>query len=261
MAVEDHIRSTVDAALVQLTAQVDNTVRQVVTRLVTEATAERDEAFRAEREGLIQSAALETRRRVQEVEAEARVRERQVEMAGVSRLADSIRMLDGAVTLSEVLDALARAAGAEDLRVAVLVLRQERLNGWKLMGFGELDARPRTIDLAISDAGVAKVAIATGRPATTRDEDAGSPAFAALSSDRMGLAVPVIVGGRAVAVVYADAANAAHAHPTPSAWPEVVEILARHAARCLEALTVQKSASGNSPRFWVQGGPRPGAPA
>jgi hypothetical protein len=262
MALDDDIRSTVDAALAELTAQVDNTVRQAVARLVTAATAERDDAFRREREALLQSADLETRRRVEEVVAEARIRERQAEMAGVARLADSIRTLDGAVTLSEVLDALAFAAAAEELRAAVLVVRQDRLNGWKLMGFGELDARPRSIDLSVAEAGVVTVAITTGRAATTRDEGAPSPGFAALAGDRFGLAVPVTVGGRAVAVVYVDAATPAHAHQTPSGWPEVIEILARHAARCLEALTVQRTASGNSPRFWVQAGPpRPGVPA
>ena len=44
--------------------------------------------------------------------ASARVKEREIEMAGVTRLLDSVRGLDGATTLSEVLDALALAAGA-----------------------------------------------------------------------------------------------------------------------------------------------------
>jgi hypothetical protein len=72
----------------------------------------------------------------------------------------------------------------------------------------------------------------------------------------MGLAVPVIVGGRVVAVVYADGvAHDGREQIVPSSWPEVIEILARHAARCLEALTVQKSATQTpSPRFWVPPG-------
>jgi hypothetical protein len=38
----------------------------------------------------------------------------------------------------------------------------------------------------------------------------------------------------------------------PSSWPEVIEILVRHASRCLEALSVQKAASTTpTPRFWV----------
>jgi hypothetical protein len=72
----------------------------------------------------------------------------------------------------------------------------------------------------------------------------------------MGLAVPVIVGGRVVAVVYADGVTDDSREQTiPSSWPEVIEILARHAARCLESLTVQKAATQTpSPRFWVPPG-------
>jgi hypothetical protein len=78
----------------------------------------------------------------------------------------------------------------------------------------------------------------------------------------MGLAVPVVVGGRGVAVVYADAGLAPDAdHHAPGAWPETIEVLARHAARCLEALTVQKAVSAATPRFWMQPANRPGATA
>jgi hypothetical protein len=57
----------------------------------------------------------------------------------------------------------------------------------------------------------------------------------------MGLAVPVIVGGRVVAVVYGDSVTLdGQDRGTPSGWPEVIEVLARHAGRCLEALTTQK---------------------
>jgi hypothetical protein len=56
--------------------------------------------------------------------------------------------------------------------------------------------------------------------------------------------VPVIVGGRVVAVVYADGVSIeGHERPVPSGWPEVIEVLARHAGRCLEALTTQRAAT------------------
>ena len=70
--------------------------------------------------------------------------------------------------------------------------------------------------------------------------------FAPLPAGRAGLAVPVEVGGRIVAVVYADdGVPEATTKPsgTPSAWPEMVEILARHAARCLEAITMLHTAA------------------
>ena len=179
-------------------------------------------------------------------------------MAAVSRLLESIRGLDGASSLSEVLDALGQASGREAARAAVLVLRSDRLLGWKISGFGVRDAQPKGIDLGLAEAGVAGLAVGSARPVTTRDTQsaADGPGFAHLPSDRMGLAVPVIVGGRVVAVVYADGVTAeGREHAVPSSWPEVIEILARHAARCLEALTAQKAAATTpSPRFWVPPG-------
>jgi hypothetical protein len=180
--------------------------------------------------------------------AAARVSEREVEMSCVSRLLESVRGLDGATSLSEVLDALALAAAREAARAAVVVLRAEKIQGWKMSGFGPRDAQPKSIDLAFADSGVIGLAIGAGRAVTTRDSQSAAigPGFETLPSDRMGLAVPVIVGGRVVAVVYADAvAIDGHQRHVPSSWPELIEILARHAGRCLEALTTQKT----SPRL------------
>jgi hypothetical protein len=178
--------------------------------------------------------------------ATARVKEREIEMAGVTRLLESVRGLDGATTLSEVLDALALAAAREAARAAVVVLRGERINGWKLSGFGPRDSQPKSVDLPLSDSGVIGLAVGAARAVTTRDSQSASvgPGFERIPPDRMGLAVPVVVGGRVVAVVYADAVTLdGHERPVPSSWPELIEVLARHAGRCLEALTVQKTAA------------------
>lgn len=185
--------------------------------------------------------------------AEARVKEREIEMAGVSRLLESVRGLDGAASLSEVLDALALAAAREAARAAVVVLRADRIQGWRMSGFGPKDKQPKSIDLALADSGVIGLAIGAARAVTTRDSQAAAigPGFETLPADRMGLAVPVIVGGRVVAVVYADAvATDGHQRHVPSSWPELIEVLARHAGRCLEALTTQKTA----PRISAPGG-------
>jgi hypothetical protein len=176
--------------------------------------------------------------------AAARVKEREIEMAGVTRLLDSIRGLDGATTLSEMLDALALAAAREAARAAVVVLRGERITGWKLSGFGPRDAQPKSIDLQLQESGVIGLAIGAARAVTTRDSQtaAAGPGFETIPADRMGLAVPVVVGGRVVAVVYADAVTLdGQERPVPSSWPELIEVLTRHAGRCLEALTVQKT--------------------
>jgi hypothetical protein len=176
--------------------------------------------------------------------AAARVKEREIEMAGVTRLLESVRGLDGATSLSEVLDALALAAGREAARAAVVVLRGERITGWRLSGFGPRDAQPKLIDLPLAESGVIGLAVAAARAVTTRDGQsaAAGPGFDKIPADRMGLAVPVVVGGRVVAVVYADAVTLdGHERPVPSSWPELIEVLARHAGRCLEALTAQKT--------------------
>jgi len=175
----------------------------------------------------------------------ARVGEREVEMAGVTRLLESIRGLDGATSLSEVLDALALAAAREAARAAVVVLRGDRIQGWRMAGFGPRDAQPKSIDLQLREAGVIGMAVGAARVVTTRDSQsaAAGPGFETLPADRMGLAVPVIVGGRVVAVVYADGVTLdGHERPVPSGWPEVIEVLTRHAGRCLEALTTQRAA-------------------
>jgi hypothetical protein len=176
----------------------------------------------------------------------ARVKEREIEMAAIGRLLESVRGLDGATSLSEVLDALALAAAREAARAAVVVLRNDRIQGWRMAGFGPRDAQPKSIDLALAESGVIGLAIGAARPVTTRDSQTAAigPGFETLPADKMGLAVPVIVGGRVVAVVYADGVSihGQQERPVPSGWPELIEILARHAGRCLEALTSQKTA-------------------
>ena len=172
--------------------------------------------------------------------SDARIKEREIEMAGISRLLESIRGLDGATSLSEVLDALALAAAREAARAAVVVLRNDRIQGWKMSGFGPRDGQPKSIDLPLSESGVIGHAIGVARAVTTRDSQtaAAGPGFESLPADSTGLAVPVIVGGRVVAVVYADSVSVqGQNRQVPSSWPELIEILARHASRCLEALT------------------------
>ncbi len=64
----------------------------------------------------------------------------------------------------------------------------------------------------------------------------------ALPAGRAGLAVPLTVGGRTVAILYAD--DGGNKVPVvPSSWPEIAEILARHAGHRLEVLTVSHSAA------------------
>jgi hypothetical protein len=280
MALEDPIRSSIDTALGDLTSRLDQDLRALVQHMLTRE--EHDAAVAAVRREAREEAAADIQRRIAEAHDRARATideavnaarsdERlkaahdmrqlvEAEMAELTRVLDGVRAIDAATSLGEVLDALGQSAGREASRAAVLVLRNDRLLGWKLCGFGVLDTQSKTIDVGLNDSGVIALAVSGARPVTTRDTQraAQGPGFTSLPVGRMGFAVPVIVGGRVVAVVYADSVTTeGQEHVVPSGWPEVIELLARHAGRCLEALTIQKTASPQSPRFSVPGVGRP----
>lgn len=248
---EARVRAEIDERIAQARAEDrDVAAREIRQQLESEVEQKMRDALEASETRMRLALADAEARASEEVKASvaaARIKEREGEMAEISRLLDSIRGLDGATTLSEVLDALATAAAREAARAAVVVLRGDRIQGWKMSGFGPRDSQPKSIDLALSESGVIGLAIGAARPVTTRDSQTAAigPGFETLPQDRMGLAVPVIVGGRVVAVVYADAVSidGDERRPVPSGWPELIEVLTRHAGRCLEALTAFKSAA------------------
>lgn len=172
--------------------------------------------------------------------------------AAGTRVLEAVRALDGATSLPEVLDALALGAGKEAGRAAVLVVKADRLIGWRAIGFGGVDADPRSIQFASGDAGALGAAVHSGRPALI-GQAAGltAPSFSQMDASGTGLAVPLLVAGKPVAVVYAEG-GAADLAP---GWTAPVELLARHAGRCIEALAVQRP---SSPRA---SGVRMGVPA
>jgi hypothetical protein len=249
---EARVRATIDEKIEQARADDrEAAAREIRQKLESEVDQKMHDALTAAENRMRMALADGEARAADELKAAvsaARVKEREIEMAAVTRLLESVRGLDGATSLSEVLDALALAAAREAARAAVVVLRADRIQGWRVSGFGPRDAQPKSIDLALTESGVIGLAIGAARTVTTRDSQTASlgPGFESLPADRMGLAVPVIVGGRVVAVVYADAvALDGQQRHVPSSWPELIEVLARHAGRCLEALTSQKT----SPRI------------
>jgi hypothetical protein len=119
------------------------------------------------------------------------------------RLVEGVRSIDNARSLSEILDALARAAARDASRVAVLLTRGGEWRAWRTSGF---DQEPEVAAL---------VAMA---PDASRD----SRAFVRL---------PLAISGEIVGALYAEDGRLA-----------ALEILARHAARCLESMTAFKTA-------------------
>jgi hypothetical protein len=227
-----------DAALAAVERERD-TARSSVAELTDQLAA-----ARAQHEQLTQlaHAEAEAAEELSAVAVAAHVAERQSELACSERVVAAIRALDEARTLTDILTALADHAASEAIRVAVLLVHGDRLRGWRLAGIGGVQAA--TIDLSMEQAGLIGRAVELGAAVSTSEaRDLGAaalPPFLAAPPDRVGLALPILVGGRVVAVLYAD--DAVSDRPVvPSNWPEVAEVLARHAGRCLEVLTLSRS--------------------
>jgi hypothetical protein len=176
---------------------------------------------------------------------EARSNERSAALARAEQLLTSVRSLDDAGSLSEALEALARASALEAGRATVLLVRGEDIKGWAQVGFDVELPDARSLSIPVGEAGLLSEVISSRLPASTSTADghagAQPPApLAFAATDRLGLAAPVIVDSRVVALVYADDASGPE-RDVPSAWPEHVELLARHASRCLEGLTARQA--------------------
>ena len=169
---------------------------------------------------------------------EARVAERQAQLAVVERLLVAIRSMDAGKSLTDVLSALTVAAAAEAPRVALFVVNGSELRGWKSVGFGT----ETSLQANVADEGLLGEVLRRREPIATANGDGPAPpAFAALPADRAAIAVPLLVASQAVAVLYAD--DAADGSPaTPSSWPEAVQILGRHASVNLAHLTAARAA-------------------
>lgn len=119
------------------------------------------------------------------------------------RLLDGFRSMGRAHSLSGVLDALLESASHEAARTAILLVQGGAYQVWRERGF---------------EAGEA------------------TPAFAALPSNDRAVAMPIVLSGHAVAVLYAD-----QGPNSETLIPRTLEVLTHYAARCLESLTASKA--------------------
>jgi hypothetical protein len=173
----------------------------------------------------------------------AHIEQRKSESAAAAHLLAAIRGLDATRGLGDVLDALTHCGSREAERAAVLILKGERLHGWRFSGFASVPPRPAGQTLALEEAGIAGAAVKTGTPVShvSPDPDAATralPPFANDAGARHAVACPVLLGGAAVAVLYADAPYSEEGTPR---WPAVLEVLTRYASRVLEAATLQQA--------------------
>lgn len=179
-------------------------------------------------------------------ELAAVVREHQVSPESppaTERLADGIRTMSDARSLSEVLDTLVSCAGREAARAGVLLGRGDRFHGWRFLGFDpSLESEP--LDIAHDAAGVVAEAARNAATASSGPDGNDAPTFAQLAPGRGCVAVPISIGGQVVAVLYADAGQKSEISTLEPGTlnPEPLEILARFASQRLEALTAIKAA-------------------
>jgi GAF domain-containing protein len=139
-----------------------------------------------------------------------------------------------------VLDALVASASQEADRAGVLLIRGGRVHGWRLSGFAP-SFEASAIDIGLNDAGIIAIAVEQQRAASS-DSDGPAPPFAELgdrADSTEAIAVPIVLAGEVVAVLYVDQPDAEPGILTLE--PATLEVLARHAARALEALTAFKA--------------------
>jgi chemotaxis protein histidine kinase CheA len=148
---------------------------------------------------------------------------------------DGLRAIDASRTLTEALEKVLRHTSAIAPRAAVFLVNGARLRSWKTIGFPQFEMQP--FESAITGTGLLAQAIQTGEPAASSPSEP-PPTFAALPGDLASVVIPVLVGGRAVALVYAD--NAAKSDISP-AWRDAIEGLVRHASTHLALLTALRT--------------------
>jgi hypothetical protein len=178
--------------------------------------------------------------RLEDQSTGARVEERQAKVALVEQLMGAVRAVSEARSLSDTLNALAAAAASLAPRIALFIVNERNasreLQGWRAAGFA--DPSPALLHLAVDDGGL--LATATASKASVSTSTVSAPDFASLPPDRAGLAVPLTVGGKTVAVLYADDGGT-NEPEAPSSWPEAMQILGVHASVCLSHITAVRT--------------------
>jgi flagellar biosynthesis/type III secretory pathway protein FliH len=175
------------------------------------------------------------------------------------RLAEALRAIDRARSLSEILDTLASCAGREAPRAAVLLVRDSTLVGWRFVGFGAALEQGTAFETPLTESGIIGEAVRSEAAVGGESSSASPPPpFAEASADCERVAIPIAVGGEVIAALYADRGAADRdARPARFAWRSALEMLASHAARALEAVTAFRTA-----QLMTEAAPKPqGSPA
>lgn len=254
-SLSDRLRSELTDQLNAIVAQVArvaeteraNAVADAATQARADAARQLDEV-RAEAERQI----AEKLREIEAADAQARAaalaeqtRQHADEVSAAARLVDAIQLIDAAGSLSEILDTLVSCTGREAARAGVLLVREPVIRGWRFIGFDRSFDNASDLEVPIDAAGLVGDAVRTRAVAMGRSP-ASAPSFARLPADREAIAVPLLLEGKPVAVLYADQGAD---DPVRLLQTGVVEVLTRHAARALEAITAFRTAQAIAGRL------------
>lgn len=252
--VREEVRQEMEQRAGDAAARLREEVEEAAAQALARAKDEHHAVLTRERQRLAAELASERERWAGELEAERqkaqssikesttaiRAEERQARVAAVEQVMTAVRTVSDARSLSDTLNALAGAAGQLAPRVALFILNERagvrELQGWRSSGFA--DPSPAMLRLPADDGGLLATAAASRSPISTSTVSA--PEFAALAADRAALAVPLTVGGKTVAVLYADDGASGEAE-APSSWPEAIQILGAHASVCLSHITAVRT--------------------
>ena len=163
-----------------------------------------------------------------------------------TRLVAALRAIDEATSLTGVIRVVVSAAAAEAARATLFIVNGAQFDEWPATGVPPVSAGSMRVDW--KEAGFLADALRRGEPLAS---GAGlpAPAFAALGPDRRAFAVPFMLGGQPVAVLYADEGTG---DQPQAGWTDAVQILGRHGAAAIACMTARKTAEA----LHLAGGPR-----
>jgi hypothetical protein len=161
--------------------------------------------------------------------------------ARTQQIVDAIRAIDAAGSIGDVLERLAHAAKGYAQRSVLLMVRGSSLTAWRPGDFPDLTGASIPVD----GGGLIARAVAQRQPLArldgTPESDGAMPAFAADGRPRDAVALPIVLGGETVAILYADAPRGG-TDPVDRRWPLALEVVTCYASRVIEATTLKRSA-------------------
>lgn len=249
---QEYWRTTLERSVIDARQDAERGFKARLEALRNELTREMDVRLATERSQLQAATAAATKAaaeaaRLSNVHQNApaqpgpHVHARDARVDTLERVLTSVRRIDSAVSLSEILEALADGVSAETSRVSILVVDGDHLRPLLSHGFAHGHA-PH--DLSIQSSGLLTATIALGQTSFVNPlivREINTPSFMHVPVGHTGLVVPMAVGGDVVAVLYADDVGRADVREDAPAWADEVDWLVRHAAVRLETITAHRT--------------------